>query len=113
LLILEGLQNTNVNGVVSEPFGKITDYSFNDTIPAGVTSIKIQNSYTEKINMNLFVVPSRSFINQPLNSGGGIGGPASYLVRAAVKSPRFPLFDRTKLISFRSCSLPLPPRVQP
>jgi hypothetical protein len=77
------LQNTNVNGAVSEPFGKITYYSFNDTIPAGVTSIKIQNSYTESINMNLFIVPSQSFINQPLNSDGS-AGIASYLVRAAV-----------------------------
>jgi hypothetical protein len=84
LLIREGLLDTNVNGVVSQPFGKITEYTFNDTIPAGVTSIKIQNSYTEKINMNLFVVPSQSFINQPRNSDGSIGGAASYLVRAAV-----------------------------
>jgi hypothetical protein len=83
LLISEGLQNTNVNGVVSEPFGKITDYSFNDTIPAGVTSIKVQNSYTENINMNLFIVPSQSFINVPFNQDGS-SGIASYLVRAAV-----------------------------
>jgi hypothetical protein len=77
------LQNTNVNGVVSEPFGKITDYSFNDTIPAGVTSIKIQNSYTEKINMNLFILPSQSFIKQTFNPNGS-AGISSYLVRAAV-----------------------------
>ena len=83
MLISEGLQNSNVNGAVSEPFGKITDYSFNDTVPAGATSIKIQNSYTEAINTNLFVVLSQSFINQPINPNGS-AGIASYLVRAAV-----------------------------
>ncbi|KAF2735068.1 heme peroxidase [Polyplosphaeria fusca] len=73
----------NSQAGLSEPFGKITYYSFNDTIPAGVTSIKIQNSYTENINMNLFIMPSQSFINQRFNPNGS-AGIASYLVRAAL-----------------------------
>lgn len=73
------LQDNTSNGAVSEPFGKITDYSFNDTVPAGVTSIKIQNSYTENFNTNIFLVPSQSFINN--NGNTGI---ASYRVRAAL-----------------------------
>jgi hypothetical protein len=82
--VITVLQSDIVNGAVSIPFGDITFYAFNDTIGTkNVTSINIQNSYTEAINLNLFIVPSRSFINPN-------GGQPKYVVRAAVSSEYVP-----------------------
>ncbi|KAH7416673.1 heme peroxidase [Cadophora sp. MPI-SDFR-AT-0126] len=61
------IQNNIVNGVVSDPFGDIAYYSFNDTLTSPlVNSITIQdvnrkNAYKEAINLNIFVVPSMTF----------------------------------------------------
>ncbi|TVY15916.1 WSC domain-containing protein [Lachnellula arida] len=75
------VQSNLVNGVISDPFGDITQYSFNDTLTnTDITSITVQNSYTESINLNLFVVPSQSFMN-PTN----VQQP-TYVVRVAVLS---------------------------
>ncbi|TVY92382.1 WSC domain-containing protein [Lachnellula willkommii] len=75
------MQSNLVNGVISDPFGDITQYSFNDTLTnTGITSITVQNSYTESINLNLFVIPSQSFMN-PTN----VQQP-TYVVRVAVLS---------------------------
>jgi len=61
------IQDNIVNGVISDPFGDIAYYSFNDTLTSPlVNSISIQDvdrkdAYTEDINLNLFVVPSMTF----------------------------------------------------
>ncbi|KAK0118511.1 hypothetical protein ONS96_011608 [Cadophora gregata f. sp. sojae] len=61
------IQDKIVNGVVSDPFGDIALYSFNDTLNSpSVKSITIQDvnkkdAYTEAINLNIFVVPSLTF----------------------------------------------------
>jgi hypothetical protein len=60
-------------GEVFPFFGSITYYNFNATISKSTTSLKIQNSYTEPVNTQLFVVPSLTF-----KSG------SQFLVRAAV-----------------------------
>jgi hypothetical protein len=67
------------NGATEFPFfGNVTFYTFNDTITnPSITSLNIQSSYTEPINLNLFVVPSLSFVNP-------IPGTPKFLVRAAV-----------------------------
>lgn len=73
------VQSNIVSGFISDPFGDITQYSFNDTLTnSGITSIMVQNSYTESINLNLFVIPSQSFMN-PTN----LAQP-QYVVRVAV-----------------------------
>jgi len=73
------VQSNIVNGVVSDPFGDITNYSFNDTLTSpNVNSIIVQNSYNESINLNLFIIPSQSFMNPT-----SISQP-KYVVRVAV-----------------------------
>ena len=72
------IHDPGLGDVRSAPFGQVTDYHFSDTITKDVASIKIQNSYTEKINTGLFVVPSQSFISTDENRV------QTYLVRAAV-----------------------------
>jgi hypothetical protein len=68
-----------VNGVISDPFGDVTNYAFNDALTnLNITSIVVQNSYNESINLNLFVIPSQSFMNQTT-----IQQP-KYIVRVAV-----------------------------
>ena len=67
-----------MNGVQTTPFGTITWYTFNDTLRSPVvTSLTVENTYTEAINMNLFVLPSQSFVNG--------ANPPQYIVRAAVR----------------------------
>ena len=74
-----------VNGVISNPFGLVTDYSFNDTLTnTSVQLITVVDSngraaFNETINLKIFVLPSQSFV-------GNTNGPdrPRYLVRAAV-----------------------------
>ncbi|CZT51102.1 uncharacterized protein RSE6_12189 [Rhynchosporium secalis] len=61
------IQDNIVNHVISDPFGDIAYYSFSDSIHTPtVKSINIQDinkkdSYTENINLNIFVVPSQTY----------------------------------------------------
>ena len=78
--MIAAAQSNTVNGVTITPFGTITWYKFNDTLRSTdptITSLTVANSYTEPINMNLFVVPSMSFVS------GTTSG--QYIVRAAVR----------------------------
>jgi len=68
-----------INGATEFPFfGTITYYTFSDILSdPTITSLNVQNSYNESINLNLFIVPSMSFVNPT-------SGPPKYIVRAAV-----------------------------
>lgn len=67
---------------MSIPFGIVTWYNFTDTLNSSIiTSITIENSYTEVISQKLFILPSQSFVNNT-----DVTMP-QYLVRAAVSSP--------------------------
>jgi hypothetical protein len=64
-------------------FGNTTYYDFNDTFNSpSINSITIQGTYTEPINLNIFVIPSMSFQNSSST------GP-TVLVRAAVSFASF------------------------
>jgi hypothetical protein len=79
---------------VSQPspaFGTITDYSFNDTLNSPeITSITIETVFTENINLNIFILPSQSFVNAAGNQ---------FVLRAAV-SNMILLSTQSPFISF-------------
>jgi hypothetical protein len=68
-------------GTVTQPspaFGTITDYTFSDTLNSPeITSISIENVFTEPINLNIFIVPSLTFSNAAGNQ---------FILRAAVST---------------------------
>jgi hypothetical protein len=68
----------NGDGIfTTRPFGIIYNYAFNNTLTStAITSIEVQNTYTESINLNLFIIPSKSFESQ--------SSPGNYVIRAAV-----------------------------
>ncbi|KAG4443010.1 hypothetical protein IFR05_001541 [Cadophora sp. M221] len=78
------IQSNIVNGVISDPFGDIAYYSFNDTLPSPlVNSFNIQDinrkdSYREAINLNIFVIPSQTFTDDSTPSR------PKFIVRAAL-----------------------------
>jgi hypothetical protein len=67
--------------IVTQPspaFGTITDYPFNDTLNSpSITSITIETVFTENINLNIFILPSQSFVNAAGNQ---------FVLRAAVSN---------------------------
>lgn len=68
------------SNITSRPFGIVTWYNFTNTFNStDIASINIQDSYTEAIDLNLFVIPSQSFVNN-INFST-----PQYLVRAAVR----------------------------
>jgi hypothetical protein len=79
LTLTEVVQSNIVNAeinAIAVPFGTVIFYAFNDTMNSPeITSINIQGSYTEPINLNLFVLPSQSFVDSTTGQ---------FIVRAAV-----------------------------
>ncbi|KAH7348930.1 heme peroxidase [Rhexocercosporidium sp. MPI-PUGE-AT-0058] len=78
------IQSNIVNHVVSDPFGDIAYYPFNDTLPSPlVNSFNIQDVnrkdvYKEAINLNIFVLPSQTFLDDSTPRR------PRYIVRAAL-----------------------------
>ncbi|KAL2064556.1 hypothetical protein VTL71DRAFT_3693 [Oculimacula yallundae] len=78
------IQSNIVNHVVSDPFGDIAYYPFNDTITSpNVTSINLQDvskkdAFKENINLNLFVIPSQTFADRTIDDR------PKFVVRAAL-----------------------------
>ncbi|KAH8815517.1 heme peroxidase [Xylogone sp. PMI_703] len=71
-------------------FGTISTYAFSDTIDPSVTSINVENTFTEAINQNLFVIFSQSFRNPLFDPNSGAVVKKQYVIRAAILSKLAP-----------------------